>query len=299
MFETVACVDTSYITYHILFSAVKKWKSESPNSDILDADMTEEGFEQADITIYPDFVDTLKSKIYDTMLNIKTMINDFNGTFGNKLKGPVLFVMDPPEESKLKSWRYLIYKDYKGKRAAARNTHPFHVRKAFNKIIELMIENDKLKKEFNAEFIFADGCEADDIIATYFSDESLNGIKKFLIASDKDYLQLKNVTQMTLEGKEVTIEQPYPDLITITPETYLLAKIITGDVSDNIPQVFNRVGYKTAVKKYVANLQYLTESLENDVVAKNRFKKNTELIDFKKIPKTIRSIAKGVLGLTS
>ena len=54
---------------------------------------------------------------------------------------------------------------------------------------------------------------------------------------------------------------------------------------------------KKAVKKYVANLQYLSESLDADAVAKDRFMKNTQLIDFKRIPKSIRRIAREVLGL--
>ena len=118
-----------------------------------------------------------------------------------------------------------------------------------------------------------------------------------MIASDKDYLQLENVTQMTLEGKQVMIEQPYPDLCVLTPRTYLLAKIITGDVSDNITQVFNRVGYKTAIKKYVNDIDFLTESLKNDQVACEKFKRNARLIDFNKIPNKIRQIGKNVLGI--
>jgi len=297
MFETVACVDTSYVTYHILFSAVNKWKSESPNSDVLDVDKDADDFEQVDITVYPDFMDVLKNKIFDTLCNIKTMVSDFNSTYGNKLKGPILFVMDPPQDAKLKSWRYLIYKDYKGQRSASRAAHPFHVRKVFNEVIRILLETERYRSQFDIDFVYADGCEADDIIAVYLSDDSVADCKKLLIANDKDYLQLENVTQLTLERKEVEIEQPYPNLITVTPQTYLLAKIITGDKSDNIPQVFPMVAYKKAVKNYVANLKNLTESLDSDAVAKDKFMKNTQLIDFKRIPKSIRKIAREVLGL--
>ena len=297
MFETVACVDTSYVTYHILFSAVNKWKSESPNSDVLDDDTNSDETDRVDITVYPDFMDILKNKIYDTLRNIKTIVTDFNSTYGNRLRGPILFVMDPPQDAKLKSWRYLIYKDYKGQRSASRASHPFNVRKVFNEVIRILLETDIYRSKFDLDFVYADGCEADDIIAVYLSDESVADCKKLLIANDKDYLQLENVTQLTLEKKEVEIEQPYPQLITVTPQTYLLAKIITGDKSDNIPQVFPMVAYKKAVKKYVANLQYLSESLDADAVAKDRFMKNTQLIDFKRIPKSIRRIAREVLGL--
>ena len=295
MFETVACVDASYVFYHTLYSAVKKWSEESPNADVLENRFPDDP--KVDLTDYADFMDTLRSKVYDTVKSIAYIVDDFNKTYGNKLRGSIMFVLDPPQGSKLKSWRYLIYKDYKGKRNAAVNEKAFDVRKVFNTISEYLLDNPKLKSMFNLDFVYSDGCEADDIIATYLMDDSTKDCKKLLIASDKDYLQLKDVTQITLEKKEVMIEQPYPELVTLTPETYLLAKIIMGDKSDNIPQVFPHVAYKKAVKQYVTNLQYLTESLENDVVAKARFQQNTELIDFKKIPKTISDRAKSVLGI--
>jgi 5'-3' exonuclease len=94
---------------------------------------------------------------------------------------------------------------------------------------------------------------------------------------------------MNLEGRHVAIEQPYPNLMTVTPEDYLIAKILTGDVSDNIPQIFPKVAYKTAIKKYVSNLDFLNESLERDAVAMEKFNRNTRLIDFGRIPKKIKA----------
>jgi 5'-3' exonuclease len=49
-----------------------------------------------------------------------------------------------------------------------------------------------------------------------------------------------------LQGKEIRPEM-YND-VSVSGKHYLLAKILTGDTSDNIPQVFNRCGYKTAMK---------------------------------------------------
>ncbi len=293
---TIACVDASYMIYHVVYSAVNKWKSESPESDVLD------GFdpatdEQIDITRYADFVDTLESKIVETLFKVKRLVDDYASATVSPLVGSVLLVFDPPRSSKLKSWRYLIYEDYKGQRNSDRARNPFDVKKVFFKAMDTILDNDSYRARFGIDTVYADGCEADDIIATYFTDESTSTFHKFLIASDKDYLQLDGVVQMTLEGKPVEIEQPYPDLVQMTPETYLLAKIIVGDTSDNITQVFNRVGYKTAVKKYVSNLPFLTESLKNDAVAKSKFERNMNLIDFKRMPKTIRAMSRRVLGL--
>ena len=297
-YGTIACVDTSYMIYHTLFSAVSKWEAESASADVLtDVDVDDPSFQHIDITKYLDFVEILEDKTYQTIRRIMQIIDDYNGVTASHTIGNVLFVLDPPKQAKLKSWRYVIYPEYKGTRKSNRDKKPYNVRAVFNFITDMLLENPKFREHFNIDFVFADGCEADDLISIYFNAEQHATCKKLLIASDKDYLQLENVTQMTLEGKQVMIEQPYPDLCVLTPKTYLLAKIITGDVSDNITQVFNRVGYKTAVKKYVNNIDFLTESLKNDQVACEKFKRNARLIDFNKIPNKIRQIGKNVLGI--
>jgi 5'-3' exonuclease len=295
-FGTIACVDASYMMYHTIYSAVNKWKSESPNSDVLD-NFDETVDEQHDLTIYADFIDTLDSKIIETLFRINNMVNDYVSSNGSSLIGKILLVFDPPRDAKLKSWRYLIYKEYKGQRGFQRNKMAFNVKKIFFKMMDMLLYDDKYRNRFNLDTVYSDGCEADDIIATYFTDDKNKTYHKFLIASDKDYLQLEGVVQMTLEGKAVEIEQPYPDLVQMTPKAYLLAKIIMGDTSDNITQVFNRVGYKTAVKKYVSNIQYLTESLKNDEIAKEKFERNMNLIDFKRMPSSIRQLSRKALGL--
>lgn len=293
---TVACVDASYMIYHLLYSAVNRWKGESPNSDVLD------GFdpsvcEQVDITQYPDFVDTLDSKIVETLFKVKRLVDDYTASTVSPLVGKTLLVFDPPRDAKLKSWRYLIYRDYKGQRTSARAKQPFCVKTAFFKAMDMLVGDDRYRNRFGLDLVYADGCEADDLIATFFTSKENETYRKLLIASDKDYLQLDGVTQLNLEGKPVEIEQPYPDLVTMTPEKYLLAKVIVGDGSDNITKVFDRVGYRTAVKKYISNTEFLVESLQNDAVAKSKFERNMNLIDFKRIPQSIRRISRKALGL--
>lgn len=293
---TVACVDASYMIYHLLYSAVNRWKGESPNSDALDGFDPSVG-EQTDITQYPDFVDTLDAKIVETLFKVKRLVDDYTSSTVSPLVGKTLLVFDPPRDAKLKSWRYLIYRDYKGQRMSARAKQPFCVKKAFFKAMDMLVGDDRYRNRFGLDFVYADGCEADDLIATFFTSKENETYRKLLIASDKDYLQLDGVTQLNLEGKSVEIEQPYPELVTMTPEKYLLAKVIVGDGSDNITKVFDRVGYRTAVKKYISNTKFLVESLQNDAVAKSKFERNMNLIDFKRIPQSIRRISRKALGL--
>lgn len=298
MFETVVCVDASYIIYHILFSSVKNWREESSSADVLDTVEANPEMAKVDLTVYPDFMETMRGKVYGTMQTVRDIVDGFNSTYGNSVRGSIIFAMDPPRDAKMRSWRYMIYPDYKGGRAKARAERPFDVMKVFDEIWRYLVENERLQKSFNSVFVYADGCEADDIVATVMSDDAARGCKRLLIANDHDYLQLEDVTQMNLEGEAVEIEQPYPDLVAMTPKKYLLAKIISGDTSDNIPHVFPKVAYKTAVKKYVSNPTLLMESLAADAVANARFEENKRLIDFNRMPDTIRRRAREALGLS-
>lgn len=298
MFETIVCVDASYIIYHILFSSVKNWREESSSADVLDTVEANPEMEKVDLTVYPDFMETVRGKVYGTMQTVRDIVDRFNSTYGNSVRGSIIFAMDPPRDAKLRSWRYMIYPDYKGGRAKSREERPFDVMKVFDGIWTYLVENERLQKTFNSVFVYADGCEADDIVATVMADDSSRGCKRLLIANDRDYLQLDDVTQMNLEGEAVEIEQPYPDLIAMTPKKYLLAKIISGDASDNIPHVFPKVAYKTAVKKYVSNPKLLMESLASNAVANARFEENKRLIDFNRMPESIRRRAREALGLS-
>lgn len=289
----IICIDGSYVIYHMLYAAVRKWTEQSLYSSVItDADINDPSFEQVDLLIYDDFKETIRDTIFVTLNRIYQLIADFKSERFIQQIDEVFFVLDPLKGSKLHSWRYLIYPEYKGTRASRKQAKPFNVMKIFYAIEEELLENNIYANKIPIRFLYADACEADDIIATIMLEDSNLNKNRLLIASDHDYLQLDNVKQMTLEGKEVVIEQPYPELIKVTPELYLLSKIITGDVSDNITQVFNRVGYKTACKRYLANLEVLQESLEHDKVAFDKFKRNSKLIDFKRIPTTIKELAR-------
>ena len=67
---------------------------------------------------------------------------------------------------------------------------------------------------------------------------------------------------------------------------YLKAKLIVGDKSDNIPQVFERVGWKKAWS-LMSDVETLKEKLK-DSKAINRLKLNSKLIDCKYIPSGIQ-----------
>lgn len=296
-FNTLVCIDGSYVIYHTIYSAVNKWLDESEYSDIIEnIDTSDPSFTQVDLVQYPDFIDILKSKIISTFYRINGLVNDFNAANFSSTHGKMFFVLDPIRGLQKRSWRFMLYEEYKGQRSSSNEKKPYNVYSIFDECLRLIRYDDILKEKFNFVTISVDNAEADDIIATIFTDKQNETFTKFLIANDHDYLQLNNVTQMNLEGKEILIEQPYPDKIKVTPDNYLLAKIITGDKSDNITQVFYKVGYKTAIKKFILNPDFLNESLENDAVAMDKFNRNAKLIDFSRIPKKIKAMVRKTIA---
>ena len=61
---------------------------------------------------------------------------------------------------------------------------------------------------------------------------------------------------------------------------------MTGDKSDNIPQVFKKCGIKTAIKCW-DNKEFFNDKMkDNDT--KNNYERNRKLIDFNNIPKKLQ-----------
>jgi 5'-3' exonuclease len=75
----------------------------------------------------------------------------------------------------------------------------------------------------------------------------------------------------------------------VSAKQYLFAKILMGDDSDNINQVFPRCGYQTAMK-YVLNTDYLKEKLQGDAAAKKQFAINNKIINFENIPQDLQQL---------
>ena len=106
----------------------------------------------------------------------------------------------------------------------------------------------------------------------------------YIIASDMDYLQLSNerVQIYNLKYKKLTDSKKWSG----NPEKDLFMKIAMGDKSDNIPGVFKKCGPKTA-EKYWNDKEKFYKTLEEDIEAKERFDRNTKIIDFNQIPQDL------------
>lgn len=72
----------------------------------------------------------------------------------------------------------------------------------------------------------------------------------------------------------------------VTAKDYLVGKILMGDRSDNIQQVFTRCGPKTALK-WTKDKEALKKTLKEDHSLAARYLLNKKMIDFTCIPKDL------------
>lgn len=185
-------------------------------------------------------------------------------------------------DDKLKTnFRKSLYPEYKAQRKLVKKS--YNIFKIHQYIINIIFKELDIEKDYDYHIIHVDEAEGDDIIATIFKNLSENYMLNILFASDKDFLQLKNVHQMDLFGKEVKATVGKEE---VSPEEYLMTKIIVGDGADNIQQVFPRVGQKTALK-LVRDKEQLKKRLAESEDAVKQFMLNKQLISFDYIPKAL------------
>lgn len=272
--NVLVSIDGSYLLYYTLFGAANRWVAASSlNAELL------ENVEQDNLiklTTHKSFTDLYEEQLIKRFETIYWIIN-------TRIFKDIKFTDDPKIflclDSPLKdNWRLKLYPEYKQHRKII--AQKFDVRDAFAYGMDILLNKIDINKYFGIKIVKVHAAEGDDIIATI--NTRIDATYKFIIASDNDFLQLSgNIRQFNLEGKEI-VPEPYKDAA-VNNKQYLLAKILTGDKSDNIPQVFPRCGYSTAMK-YVLNPDILKEKLKNDPAALEQFRLNQKIIDFKNIP---------------
>jgi 5'-3' exonuclease len=142
-----------------------------------------------------------------------------------------LFCMDTPQSM---VWRRDIYPEYKG----TRGTAPEFIHRVKCVMLDTV-------REYGA-VLGIDRLEADDVV--FLSAQAIRnvtpGIEVFVLASDRDYLQMMRDGNMHLvdaTGKEVNGVEGGADI-------NVWIKVLMGDKSDNIPPICKGVGKKTAEK---------------------------------------------------
>lgn len=179
------------------------------------------------------------------------------------------------------NFRKNLYAGYKAQRVITPKSYNIQAIKDY--IVNVIFKELEVEETYNYHLISVEGAEADDVIACICKNLAKDYKRTILYASDHDFIQLKNIDQYDLHGKKV--ECKIGD-IEVTPDEYLLGKILLGDSADNIQKVFPRVGPKKVIKLIKDKSQLKQKLLENQDSTK-QFLLNKKLISFKFIPKDL------------
>ena len=222
----------------------------------------------------------------DNILDNVEFVKKFEDVFMKKIK-------EIPKKLKLKEYVFLVAKDCPRKDIWRRGIFPDYKE---NRIYEDTCAVSKFFEKgydiLNREkfpILFHPQLEADDCIATITKHilEKYKQSKVYIIASDMDYLQLvtPSVNIITLKYKNLRESRN----CTGDPQKDLFCKIVMGDNSDNIPGIFKRCGFKTAIKCY-EDEGYFNKNLQKEEGSYEKYERNKILIDFRNIPKEMSDV---------
>jgi 5'-3' exonuclease len=251
-------VDGSYFIFYRYFSLMTWWKNAHPEEIITDPFQNEV------------FVAKFRKTFAETLDKLPKNLG-----IDKKVK-PLLFVgKDCPREQ---IWRMGIFKDYKANRANGAEDGfmggPFF-KMAYE---DSLFQEGVVLKHATLE---ADDCIA---ISVKYVLNMYPECEIYIIASDKDYLQLVEPRVKVFDLKYKNISEQKSS--TGNPEKDLFCKIVMGDISDNIPSVVKKCGPKTAIKCF-ENSEYFKERL-NYENAHGLFERNKILVDFNNIPEDLK-----------
>jgi len=136
--------------------------------------------------------------------------------------------------------------------------------------------------------IIIDYVEADDVIAHIVMKPEFNDSKKYIMSTDKDFLQLIDAKTFVFSPtKKIIIDEnlmrnEYNNLI---PDNFIILKSIQGDVSDNIPKIKGS-GVAT-LSKYLPILFEDNKIEITDVY--DYLSENTKLVDKYKVLRELKT----------
>lgn len=210
----------------------------------------------------------INSKGFNTSA-IFGFVNTLNKLIDDEKPDYIAVAFDTSEPT----FRHDKFADYK----ATREAMPDDLRPQIGKIKEVI-------SAYNIPMIESHGYEADDIIGTLVKRAEKEGVKSFMVTSDKDYMQLINKNIMMYKPARSVLGQKVAEIEVIGPDgvkekfgvgpekvTDILA--LMGDKVDNIPGV-KGIGEKTAsalIQEY-GSIENLYNNIEK--ITKPKLKEN-------------------------
>ena len=182
-------------------------------------------------------------------------------------------------------WRTQAFPFYKKNRKQERETSKYDWDMVFSVLNKI---RDEIRRNLPYYVIQVQGAEADDVIAA-LSRFNHSSDKILILSADKDFIQLH---------KYPTVKQYDPIrnrwIENEDPIQYLQEHIIRGDRSDGIPNILTcddaMVSGKTQKKmskEKISALASMDPADFTNYIRLRNWKRNSELIDFAKIPRPI------------
>ena len=224
-------------------------------------------------------VDYMRAVLFNSLLEINSVLpNDIEKTF---------VAIDGQS-----NWRQDFFPEYKAKRKADRKKSSYDWQ-SFHNVVDTVLE--EFERVYPAIFVRCPIAEGDDVIA--YLCEILDGSKyeRYIVASDKDLLQLQeyfqNVKQLCMRKQEYISYE--------SRELTLAEHILKGDYSDGIPNILSdddvyinenkkTIRFKKADYEDWRKLdpKYIVECLPKAHTKKAL--RNRTLIDFRCIPDYVK-----------
>ena len=271
-------VDGSYWEYFTMFGSVRDFTEKYPD----DAAYWIKPIEECDQDNLPNllncenFKKVLKKFVMKRLESVDSVAkSNFQDEIDQCDAIDIVFAMD---DKLTNSFRKKLYPEYKAHRKLIK--HQFQIQPIKDYIEDVIFKDLDVEHQYGYHLIKVEGAEGDDIIATAFLKLKDQYEASMLIASDHDFLQIDGLRVFDLFGKEAKRDLGGEE---VSAHDYLVGKILMGDKSDNIKQVFTRCGPKTALK-WTKDKTALKSTLKEDQALVSRYKLNKQLIDFTSIP---------------
>ena len=182
-------------------------------------------------------------------------------------------------------WRSQVFPYYKKNRKQERETSKYDWDMVFSVLNKI---RDEIRRNLPYYVIQVQGAEADDVIATLCRNHHIED-KILILSADKDFIQLQ---------RYASVKQYDPIrnrwIVNENPVQYLQEHIIRGDRSDGIPNILtcddaivNGKAQKKMSKEKISALASMDPSDFTNYIRLRNWKRNSELIDFAKIPRPI------------
>ena len=234
--KVLVVTDFSNWLYYTIYGCTSAWMKTSSNAiNIKKADETDQD-NLPDILAYSDYRRMLNNYVHKRLDTVNWIAKQNHQDAIDSCDDiDVIFTMD---DSISNNFRKQKYPGYKAQRKLVKKQ--YDVDKIKDYITDVIIPSLNLEKEYGYIFVKVPGCESDDIIASIMRNFN-DYVCRILISSDHDFLQLDNVYQYDMAGNSISRKVCETDL---DSKSFLLWKIIRGDISDNIARVFKGVGEK-------------------------------------------------------